>query len=94
MELQVECENTVLQGVTIAEKVMYSVLFEKGDTSQFLTNLMKGENAYVTWTHLDGRDNAGYVNNYWTYWGSETTPDCSELVVWIINTDINEADGD
>jgi carbonic anhydrase len=67
---------------------MVSFMFDEGDESKFMEHLKEG---YAEWELLDGFDDMK-INNYYTYYGSQTSSPCTEGVLWVIATDTEEAD--
>jgi hypothetical protein len=64
---------------------MVVFLFEEGDKSEFFSQLQDDKALY--WEGITAGD-GGYLEDYWTYVGSETWDDCEPNILWAISTEI------
>jgi carbonic anhydrase len=78
-DLEIQIVHSLIDANVSKPYAILSLLFEEGDESEFLANLLAAENLRkVTWHTLLPTEEK--IENYYAYYGSETREPCRELI--------------
>jgi carbonic anhydrase len=87
LEMHTVCYYEGGSGTGERNYAVLGFMFEEGDENEFIKNVIDTVNPSVDWTLLSTYPNFG---EYYTYDGSLTTPDCNEIVTWLLTSEVLE----